>query len=626
MTTTFQGTFKAHPKGFGFLTADSGESIFIPPKLARKAFSLDILEVTATEDETTNRWAADNIKIVVETYRRLAGTIAKMDDGNFQFIPEISILQPLPLYAQEDNLRDVEDGDKVVVDLLQTPNGWATLVDVNLKRNTLNTASELSIHQYKIPTQSSAVAVMEQDDTANRVDLTGLNFVTIDSASTRDIDDAIYATKLDNNLYKLYVAIADASLFIKEGSNADLEALHKGTTVYFQQNVYPMLPHSISSEAGSLWPNQNKPTLVCEMNISSKGEIMSTSLYEATIRSCAKLTYEEVTDCIEKETPHPQQKEIQAIYELYSRLLNHRLDRGATPIRSGDFRFELDEQGLPIASEWRQWQLSNGMVEECMLAANTAVAHWLQDNNLPGIYRHHKGPDLAEWASQKPFLEALGLTVSDIPTLKDIQKLVKSSEDMGEAYGVENAIRATMRPAIYTAASASHYSLAYDAYLHFTSPLRRYSDLTIHRIIKNHLHGKPNYSEEQLQSIAEECTAKDLRAKRATRDEMKRLKVEYAKRMTGQEIDWQISGGNHVGWFLKAVGMPLDTFVPLTDKKWVWNPVYQRAEHPDLGIKKQGDVVKATIQNINDTKLKINCALTDPTLAPPAPAEMVYAP
>lgn len=602
----FTGTFKPHPKGFGFVQTVEGLGIFVAPKIAKRFFHFDVVQVEAEQAED-DRWSASSLTLVEAGMRRIAGTIER-DNGTFWVVPELSMLPKFPVYAGETMLS--KHGDKVVAEALATPAGWAMELRANIgPADGKNWESEIGIALHNIP-KDTWDAPVKLADVEGYADMLHLDMVTIDSESTTDVDDAVLVKETDTG-FDLYVGIADASNYVEPGSRLDQYAFERATTLYFAQQVHSMLPRSISSKAGSLLPGESRPVLLAHVKLSKQGEFLHVDVKKSMIRSRAKLSYNEVTKAVEHlgiDDPHPQQHTIDALHKLYLVLLERRVARGSLPIRSGDYHYDLNAFGRPESIKFSPWHVSYGMIEECMLAANTGVAQWLLDRNVSCLYRHHKGPDDAAWSSSRVYLESLGLgDIAAVPTPLQLQRLVDNATTIGEEFGVSNAIRSAMRPATYLVDEPSHFSLAYDCYTHFTSPLRRYADLTVHRQIKRVLDGLTPYTAAELEPVAAQCTMADKRAKKATREEAKRLRVEFAEQFSGQTIKMQVTGGNSAGWFVKSETPPLEAFAVVSPRSgWSWNPMMQRAMHAEHSSVRLGQEIDVLIQGIDLNKVRIN--------------------
>ena len=605
MEMEFQGVFKPNPRGFGFVNTDT-HGIYVHPRIAKRFFYFDIVAGVA-ESSGDEKWSCVSATLVEEGTRRIAGTV-RFDNGAPWVVPEMSVLPAFPVYAQDPAV--LQSGDKVVARALHTPQGWAMEVETIIgNASTPFWESQLSIALHRIPTKVWNEGV-EGRDISSYEDLTSLPFCTIDAASTQDIDDAVLALRTPTG-FRLHVAIADASGYVREGSHLDAYAKERATTLYFEQKVYPMLPRSVSDEAGSLRPDVERPALVCTIDILSDGAIAKVDVVRARIRSRAKLTYNAVTAFVERSEnsiPEAMQESVTTLHALYETLLSKRIARGSQPIRSGDYAFRLNEDGKPVSIEFKPWHVAYGMIEEAMLCANTGVASWLISRKVPGLYRHHKGPEAQAWAMARPYLESLAMGPIPVePTPSFLMELSSWAEANGELFGVTNAILSAMRPASYQVVLPSHFGLAYEHYTHFTSPLRRYADLTVHRALHRALDGVAPYSEEELVAIAAQCTMADARAKKATREEAKRLKAEYAMAFIGQTHPLQLTGGNAAGWFLKSETPPIETFAPMNGEGslWTWDPVAQRANHPEHGELRLGAVIPCNIQGIDMARLRI---------------------
>ena len=606
-----QGILKIHPKGFGFVQTEQG-SVFVPPGLAKRFFPFDVVSAVAEPDgKPEPGWIARELSLMERTHVRVAGT-AQQQKAIWMFVPEIPTLPSYPLDSQGIAL---EEGDHLVGTPTLTPSGWQMqTVDRIGPREEPHWHSKLSmsvhglrpLHEHE---QQLPVAVEPSDIRQDRTDLL---FVTIDSASTTDIDDAICVVNGVNG-WKLHIAIADASAYVTEQSPLDTLAMDRGTTVYFHQQVLPMLPKNISSEAGSLWPHAKKAVLLCEMHVAHDGTLSNVSIQEAWISSKAKLDYPQVTQVVTVGASTGDtaiDAQLHTLHQMYQALLARRLQRGGVPIRSGDYTLSLDAKGVVESVQWKPWQLSYGLVEECMLAANTGVAQWMKERNLTGLYRHHRGPDENHWAENAlPYLRHLGLDDASDNTPHHLQHLLEKSKTLGEHAGMENVIRSAMRPATYTFDASSHFSLAYEHYTHFTSPLRRYADLTVHRILKRALRGLDPMPIAHIEAIAQQCTAADKRAKKATREEEKRLKAQYLQQYcVGQTLAVEVTSGNRAGVFVKSVLPPLDGFLSLSGTLWSWNPVTQAMEHQE-GLAepiKPGQPIEITLTGVELEKNRLH--------------------
>lgn len=616
------GTFKPHPKGFGFINTDTDVTVFVSPRMARGLFFGDQVSCTTTIDDL-GRLTAASVTLQASPRRRLAATIVKTHNG-LEAMPEWS---PVPCIALAKDGMKVSEDDRVVIEVsagdAMVP--WRAAVVWNGgPLSAKNVESELALAELQIPGHTTVeleelarVAVAEGHarlkEESFREDLRALPFVTIDSQYTKDIDDAIHVERKGDG-FVLKVAIADVAQYVVADSELDQDARNRGTTVYFNQQTIPMLPRVLSNEACSLNPNEDRAAIVATMEISAGGEITKTTLSEAVIRSHYRLNYDEVTAAFTNDLADaPAWKEaLIPLHEAYEALLAARIARGATPIRDGDFEMELDENGKPLGMRHRPWHLSYGMVEECALAANSGVARWMDERKLPGIYRFHNGPDLAVWEERRKFFASIGLDSEEVPTPQGLALLAAAAGLTEHQANVDNAVRGTMRSAQYRTDETSHFSLAYSSYTHFTSPIRRYADLSVHRIIKASLRNEPVPSVETMRDIAADCTAKDMRAKVATRSETKRLKQQYAAQWLGQTTNVQVTNGNGAGWFIKAPDWYVDGFAMHQGehrRAWAWNEELQCSTGANGEVVPVGTVLSAVLKEVDLKKWRLGFEL-----------------
>jgi ribonuclease R len=613
---TVKGTFKPHPKGFGFINGGQDEvAVFVGPRLARGIFHGDVVECLATVDEI-GRLSAETVTVLEKPRRRLAATMVKAA-GGLAVRPEWGPVPDLPLVLTGSLPAILDDRVVVEVEPGDSMSPWRACVVWNGgPLTTRNVDSALAMAELKIPAETDekldaackeAIARGNNDalQQGDRKDLRALPFMTIDGRQTKDMDDAIYVEALPVG-YRLHVAIADVAQFVTPGSPLDVDARLRGTTVYFSQQTVPMLPRELSNGACSLNEGQDRAVLVATMTIDRFGQILETELAEAWICSKHRLNYEEVTaafdgDVLDDEVPEWKET-LQPLRDLYDTLLTARIARGSAPIRSGEVILKMNENGKVESIEQRDWHIAYGLVEECMLAANTGVANWMRARGLDGIYRFHNGPDQLVWDSKRAYFESIGLVTEVSPTPSGLSRMSAEASLAGHGDGVDNAVRGSMRSAQYRTDETSHFSLAYPAYTHFTSPIRRYADLSVHRVIKAALRNEPALSAEDLSRVAAECTAKDLRAKMATRSETKRLKHQFATNLVGKKTKLTITGGNTAGWFAQARDWHIDGFVlhgPEDRRLWAWDAALQRSEHPTKASVTLGTVVPGTLREID---------------------------
>nr|WP_304985123.1 ribonuclease R [Coxiella-like endosymbiont] len=490
-----RGRVQAHRDGFGFLIPDNGSGdIFLPAREIRIVFTDDVVLVRLTNRGERRREGAivevleRNTHQVVGRYFEESG-IAFVDPDNKLITQEILIP-----FGQQGK---AQPGQFVVAEITAQPSkrrqALGRIIEILGDHLTPGMEVELAIRSYELPYQWSAEVLREakqlsvevlEHDKAERNDLRHLALVTIDGEDAKDFDDAVYC-KPTKNGFVLYVAIADVAHYVKLGSTLDQEAEVRGNSVYFPEKVIPMLPEALSNNLCSLRPHQDRLAVVCEMHISSEGQIKTYQFYRAVIHSHARLTYNQVAAMLrgEKTKNSEMIPHIKNLYRLYQKLLKQRVKRGTIEFNTTETRIEFDQRGkikriVPVVRNE-----AHRIIEECMLITNVSASHFLQEGNIPTLYRVHEGPDEQKLHDLKQFLRAFGLrlTGGDKPTSMDYAKLLLRIEKRPDAHLIQTVMLRSLRQAIYTPENVGHFSLSYEGYCHFTSPIRRYPDLIVHR-------------------------------------------------------------------------------------------------------------------------------------------------
>ncbi len=423
-----------------------------------------------------------------------------------------------------------------------------------------------------------------EKDKKNRIDVRSLPLVTIDGEDARDFDDAVYCAKTDNG-YKLYVAIADVSFYVKNGTPLDNEAKKRGTSVYFPNYVVPMLPEKLSNGLCSLNPHVDRLCMVCEVNVSKNGELGDYKFYPAVMNSHARLTYTVVSSILEGKEPQDEEvKELvpslQVLYEVYQALKKARHARGAVEFESEEVRFIFDENLnivdiLPLVRND-----AHMLIEECMIAANVCAAKFIEDNQGSTLYRVHAKPSPLKLSAFRTALQAYGLTLGggDNPTSADFAKFAESVKDHPNADTLYMLMLRAMSLAQYTPENEGHFGLALSSYAHFTSPIRRYPDLQLHREIKYMLGktkqfatkdmkalGSLMYTNDVLNVLAESCNSTERRADLVTRNVDKVLKAKFVSQFIGQELPGIVTNVTAFGLFVSLEKYKVDGLIHISD-------------------------------------------------------------
>ena len=403
-------------------------------------------------------------------------------------------------------------------------------------------------------------------DTDLVMDLRDKVFVTIDGKSAKDFDDAVLGEKDEAGNYTLYVAIADVGRYIDIGSNLDKEAFDRGTSVYFSQRVIPMLPEELSNDLCSLKPNEDRFCLVCKTKIDKDGNLSNTSFFEAVINSKSRLTYSTVSREIEKnQYKRPYDNSLRILLEIYKRLKKNRVERGSLELEVPSYIPKVENQKVTKFVDSPR-EISHMMIEEFMLAANISAAQLCINHKIPSVYRVHPKPDILKIKTLEKFLRSrkINATLGDGSDIKTLTSLAELAKDRKDKKIIHSQILYSMSLATYEADVDMHYALNYSSYSHFTSPIRRYPDLLVHRVIKSliKLHNGeikvasesssnvPTYSHDELVEISKDCSTKERVAEKAEREALNHIKCTFAAENIGNTFKGQIIGVTNFGLFV----------------------------------------------------------------------------
>ena len=655
-----KGRVQGNKEGFGFLIPDDGsEDLYLSPREMRQLFDGDRAVVRQSGIDYRGRREGQLVEVIERNTTQAIGRYY-VESGAAFIVPENSrisreiIVQPGPLMPTE--------GQYVLLELTQQPGKrnmpMGIVKEILGDRADAGMEVEVAIRTHNIPHVWPAAVEKQckrfttdvaEADKENRIDLRALPFVTIDGEDARDFDDAVYCEPKKGGGWRLYVAIADVSHYVKPGSVLDAEAANRGTSVYFPGHVIPMLPEVLSNGLCSLNPDVDRLAMVCEMTISSKGKISGYKFYEGVIRSHARLTYASVWEMLSNTaegkalrkqysslTPH-----IDQLYELFKTLVSVRAERGTidfdtveTQIVFG--RDQKIEQIIP-----RQRNDAHRLIEECMLCANVCAAKFLEKHALPGLYRVHEGPTLEKKLNLNSFLGTLGLALSSGKiTPRDMQALLLKVKDRPDYHVIQTIVLRSMSQAVYTGDNQGHFGLAFKAYTHFTSPIRRYPDLLVHRAIRhiirsdipsNHVrrangakviakkHIYP-YNALDIQSLGEHCSTTERRADLATRDAMDWLKCDYMQQHIGQTFSGVVSAVTSFGLFVELKDVFVEGLVHVTslpDDYYIYDNVHHCMKGERTGRRfALGDELEVMVSRVDLDDKKIDFELLS-TLSKP---------
>lgn len=571
-----QGLFISNERGFGFVEVeDEEEDYFIPASGVNGAFHHDMVIISASPIQTGKRKEGKVIKILSHEIREVVGLFQK--SKNFGYVLPDNQKIANDIYVAGKDTMGAVDGHKVVVKLTdygtngRKPEGVITEIIGHVNDPGVDIIS--IVKNYDIPTEfpqevmkqvESIPEEVSEEDKTNRKDIRDWQTVTIDGEDAKDLDDAITLTK-ENGIYTLGVHIADVSHYVTENSPLDKEAVKRGTSVYLVDRVIPMLPHKLSNGICSLNHDVDRLALSCIMKINEKGEIIDHEIAETLINVNRRMTYTAVKEIIVDENPDTinQYRELvpmfQLMEELSEKLRQRRYNRGAIDFEFPECKIQLNQSGRPISIEPYDRNAATKLIEDFMLAANETIAEDFYWQQIPFVYRNHEKPDSEKMSQLTAFITNFGYSVKltgDQVHPKEIQKLLKRIEGTPEESLISRITLRSMKRAEYTPECNGHFGLAAKYYSHFTSPIRRYPDLQIHRIIKECLHGQMSDRHAEhfkaiLPEVTKNCSMTERRADDAERDTEKLKKAEYMRGLIGEEFVGVISGVTNFGIYVE---------------------------------------------------------------------------
>jgi ribonuclease R len=563
-----KGRVQGHPDGFGFLVRDGdGEDLFLNPGEMSKVLHGD--RVVAREGGINARGRREGH--IVEVLERANTKVV----GRFLSEHGIGVVAPEDRRISQDILipaganGGAKPGQVVIAQIIEQPQRHAKPIGriVEVLGNYTDPGMEIEIalrkhdlpHEFSAEVEKAATkfpAGVTEKDLKGREDLRNLPLVTIDGETAKDFDDAVYCERRGKG-FKLWVAIADVSHYVKHGDVIDVEARERGNSVYFPRRVIPMLPEVLSNGLCSLMPKVDRLCVVCEMDISARGDIAVYRFYPAVMHSRARLTYTKVAQAIEDPRGETAREladlvpHLQALHALYQGLVKARALRGAIDFETGETQMFFDDEGKIERIVPTQRNDAHRLIEECMLAANVCASDFLSSNDHPALYRVHEGPTPEKLAALREFLREFGLqlTGGDDPQAKDYARLLEKIKTRPDVQLLQTVMLRSLRQAVYSPDNVGHFGLAYEAYTHFTSPIRRYPDLLIHRSIKAVL-GGTRYEPGNWQELGVHCSETERRADEATRDVEAWLKCYYMQDRIGERFTATVSGVASFGVFV----------------------------------------------------------------------------
>ena len=625
MLTEFEGTVFGHRDGHGFVQRDDGQpDIYLPPNEMRAVLHKDRVKARVVRYDRKGRPEGRVTEILERSPHPIIGRL--LQEGGVWLVAPEDKRYGQDVLIPKHAIGAARTGQVVVVELTEPPALFGQPVgrvkEVLGEIDDPGMEIEIAVRKYGVPHAFSDEALalaralpdgVRPADRRERVDLTDVALVTIDGEDARDFDDAVYcesARVARGKGWRLLVAIADVSAYVETGSAIDIDAYDRATSVYFPRRVIPMLPEKLSNGLCSLNPDVERLCMVCDMLITAKGQVHAYQFYPAVMHSHARLTYTEVA-AILANTRGPQAQQRKALlphllnlHDVYGALLKARSERGAVDFETTETQILCDEAGRIEKIVARTRNDAHRLIEEAMLAANVCSADFIAQSEHQGLYRVHEGPTPEKKELLRNYLKAtgVGLSISDNPTPGEFQRIAQATKDRPDAQQIHTMLLRSMQQAIYTPVNSGHFGLAFEAYTHFTSPIRRYPDLLVHRVIKAILsqgryqlpalptpgeaHAKlarrlaervaapqqrpekvrkPSAEQQAWEAAGLHCSANERRADEASRDVEAWLKCKYMREHLGEEFAGVVSAATGFGIFVTLDAMYVEGLVHITE-------------------------------------------------------------
>ncbi len=614
--TLLAGEVIANRRGFGFIKLSNNDnnskdlrlnykqmhSLFsgdkIKVRLLNNKLDVEVVEIISNAKNLIGLLNIKNNKIIINVY-----------DNSIQRTIEI-----------KKTKQKYPDNSMVLIDIIKRAtadnNAKANIISVLGDSYDYNTQVKAALRRFDIPYNfnKNIIKKVEQlsdnltkKDKNNRINLCEIPFITIDGEDSRDFDDAVFAVK-DKNKFKLYVAIADVAHYVKQDDAIDLEAFNRGNSVYFTQSVVPMLPEKLSNNLCSLKPKVDRLVVICEMLIS--GKQVNYKFYNAIIKSHARLSYNEVDKIINNNliVDKAIKQNIDCLFDLYKKLKNNRKMMGVIDFDRAESKIIFDDNNKIKSIVAIKRGVSHKIIEECMLIANQSSANFLNQLNKKNhtLYRVHPAPTIEKTITIRKFLGKIGVELSggEKPTTMDFANVIKDSYNKIDDNLIKSMILMSMQQAFYTTDNIGHFGLAFENYVHFTSPIRRYADLITHRAIKSII-ANNNYTNNNIKAISQHLSITERKADKITRDIDKWLKCEYMQTKINQTFTGVITKVSNYGLFVELADIFIEGFVSIRDLKDNYY-IYD-----EVNMQLKGSTNNITYKLGNKIRIKIIAVNTD---------------
>lgn len=643
-----KGKVIAHRDGFGFLRVEGKpEDYFLSPEQMKKVLQGDVILAQPLSNQYRGKTEARVVRILEPRSNLIVGRYF-IEQGVGFVVPDDSRLN-FDILITGKPKRTVRMGTVVVVELQQRPErrqkAVGVIKEVLGEIMGTNLAIDIALRNHEIPYEFPKAVEKEVSKFGDEVpekakkgrkDLRDLPLVTIDGEDARDFDDAVYCQKNRGGGYRLWVAIADVSYYVRPDKALDKEACLRGTSVYFPSRVVPMLPEALSNGLCSLNPQVDRLCLVCEMTVSNKGRLTGYQFYDAVMNSHARLTYTKVAKILDgdkelRQHYHDLVPHLENLYGLYKILDKSRIARGAIGFESEEPKFIFNADKRIESIELAQRNDAHKIIEECMILANVAAAKLVIEADVPALFRVHDRPDEERMNNLRSILQELGLSLGGgvNPKSKDIAELMLAIEERIDSDMLQTVILRSMKQAIYDPENRGHFGLALEEYGHFTSPIRRYPDLLLHRTIKwilaNEQHktsktGGHRYTINEMLYFGEHCSLTERRADEAVRDVVDWLKCDYMQDHVGEVFNGTISSVVNFGFFVRLDDLFIDGLVHVSSLENDYY-IYDASRNRLIGENthysyRLGDKVSVKVENVNPEERKIDFALVNSNNSP----------
>lgn len=634
------GTVISNPEGFGFLRTDAGgDDLFLPPHELRKAMHGDRVLASVTGIDRRGRREGAIVEVLERRQTRVLGRYEERDGIGYVTPDDRRILHDvmIPPAARQG----AREGQLVVCEITEPPAdkrpAFGRILTVLGDKLTPSLAVEAAIHGHGLPSgfapevlaEATAIPLtVEAATIAGRVDLRATPLVTIDGEDARDFDDAVWCETTRDG-FRLLVAIADVSHYVRPDTALDAEATDRATSVYFPGFVVPMLPETLSNGICSLNPKVDRCCFVCDMRIDRNGEVTGSKFYQAVMRSHARLTYSKVWRAIGEDDADAQAEiggllpDIRRLHQLYRTLAKARNKRGAIEFESTETRFVLGPAGEVVQGGMLERNDAHKLIEECMIAANVEAAKFLLGHRIPAPYRIHERPPENKYADLLEFLSDFGLSLPPWGKVRprDYTALIRKVRERPESALLESVLLRSQSLAVYSPENIGHFGLALEAYAHFTSPIRRYPDLLVHRAIKHILDGGDgenfHYAHHEMAALSLHCSERGRRADEASREVDERYRAAWMERHVGSQFDGVISGVTSFGLFVELSESKVNGLVHVTQLPrdyYHFDPARKTLSGERGGLAfRLGDPVRIVVlrASVEDRKIDFRLVLDD---------------